>query len=525
MTCDAYVHGIRFLVTGLLAVTAPAIADPFSTTVTVNLDSVPASISPNIYGQYLEHVEQDENIIYPALWDDKSTASNADGLRLDVAAEIKQLGVPIIRWPGGCFADVYHWEDGIGPQDQRVAKKNLHWGGMEPNHFGTDEFLRLCKLTDTAPYINVNLGSGTLDEALRWLEYCNSSPTTPQGKRRAQNGHKQPYDVKYWGIGNETWGPWETGHTDADTYGTSLSLWARAMREADPTIKILGVGSEDGNNHDWDSTVLRRAGDEIDFLTVHMYGISDDRHPDDYQRFVFTPTYFENRLQRLVKRIDEITTRPIQISIDEWNIRHFENGKQNRKSPRTLQDALFAAGFFNAMIRQSPDVAMSNYVFLINGNATLLVKDEQVVWTPLAHVCNLYMQHMQGNKLETQVEGLTVTPPRPITGAPNREVPEDYPPAETPWVDAAAAQNPEGKTMIALVNRHPDEAALVELKDKTGRAFAVSDAWILTGDTAKAVNDFESPRNLEPRHLKLAGQASHFECPPMSVVLLECGQM
>src|SRR5690606_34662235 len=156
-------------------------------------------ISPHIYGQYLEHVEAHEETIYPSLWNAQHPAADAMGVRTDVTSEVRKLGVPIVRWPGGCFADVYHWEDAIGPQEQRKPKPNLHWKGMESNQFGTDEFLRWCELAGVEPYINVNLGSGTLDEALRWLEYCNGAADTPQGKRRAENGRVEPWGVKYWG--------------------------------------------------------------------------------------------------------------------------------------------------------------------------------------------------------------------------------------------------------------------------------------------------------------------------------------
>jgi alpha-N-arabinofuranosidase len=249
---QAFVCAAQFLLIGT------GVAATFNCTVTVSDTEPIGEIPPGIYGQYLEHVEAHENTIYPALWDDKSTHSNDMGIRTDVAAAVKSLGTSVVRWPGGCFADVYHWEDAIGPRALRQPKPNLHWGGMESNMFGTDEFLHWCRLAGVEPYINVNLGSGTLDEALRWLEYANGSPDTRQGHRRADNGTTEPYGVRYWGIGNETWGPWEMGHADADTYGTSLSLWAKAMRKQDPSIRILGVGSEEGNDRDWDCTGCRR---------------------------------------------------------------------------------------------------------------------------------------------------------------------------------------------------------------------------------------------------------------------------
>jgi len=498
-------------------------AAPFETTITVAIPTEAQEIPQGIYGQYLEHVQADEQTIYPSLWDSESPHADEMGVRLDVTSATRALNVPVVRWPGGCFADVYHWEDAIGPRAARRPKPNRHWGGIESNMFGTDEFLHWCRLAGVEPYINVNLGSGTLDEALRWLEYCNGDTSTPQGALRAANGHPAPYGVKYWGIGNETWGPWETGHTDAATYGTSLSLWAKAMRAKDSSIRIQGVGSEEGNDRAWDTTVLKKAATDIDLLTVHMYGISTTYDGSEYEAFVFTPDYLENRLRRMLETVDSIaTTRPINLSIDEWNIRHHFNGKQNRKSPRNLQDALFTAEFFNAMIRLSPRIEMANYVFLANGNGALLINDDQIVWTPLAHVFQQYRRWMTGAMLDTVVDGPATIPPLPITGTPGRKPPSDYKPAATPWINAAAAHRADGSITVAIVNRHPDDPGQVALDVPSG--YGIIQTWTLNHSDIYAKNTFAGPDKVKPTTTTENGKRRDWTVAPHSISLVLAGK-
>lgn len=510
------------LTVAILSIGAWAGADTFLTTVTLSKPEKTVKVSPLIYGQYLEHVEEHEDVIYPVIWDNQSSKSNSIGLRMDTIDAVKQLAPPIVRWPGGCFADVYHWEDAIGPHAKRQPKPNLHWGGTESNNFGTDEFLHFCQATGMEPYINVNLGSGTLDEALRWLEYCNGTTATAQGRRRAENGRVEPYNVTYWGIGNETWGPWEMGHTDANTYSTSLTLWSKAMKQQDPSIKTLGVGSEEGNDHDWDRTVLQNAGHAIDLFTIHMYGITTVDSPEQYLQLAFTADYFDDRLKRIAKMIDENTTNSVKISIDEWNIRHNENGQHNRKSPRTMQDALFSAGFLNAMIRQSEYVKMANYVFLINGNGTLLIRDGDVVWTPLAYLFQAYTRSMTGEIAEVSVNGPGVIPPRIQTAVPGRPVPDDYQPGERPWVDIAAVQNEAGGFIVSIVNRNPDHDAEIILRDNMGRPLEPKRLWKLAGETVLAQNDFNNLHAVTPLEKVLPAGNANYISPAGSVSLLWC---
>lgn len=499
------IGGIATAVFGLNLVAAPAESN-YSAIVTIDAGRGLGPISPHIYGQYLEHVQREDECIYPSIWDDTSPFADALGLRRDVMAAARELGVPVVRWPGGCFADVYHWRDGVGSQSRRPVRTNAHWGGEEPNHFGTDEFLRWCREVGSAAYINANLGTGTLEECLAWLDYCNAT------NRR----------VQFWGIGNETFGEWEAGHMDAATYARTLAQWAAAVRRADPQIQILGVGSMSANNPQWDRAVLRRAGNLIDLLTIHAYGYSTGA-PDEFLAIAFTPVYFEHRLRKILRVMDEFAAHrtnatPVRLALDEWNIRHYRDGQLNRRSPRTLQDAVFVAGVLNAMVRLSPRVAMANYVFLVNGNGVMLVNRDQIVRTPLFHVFQQYGRWMCGEALPATVVCPTTTPPPPQAHTPKHKPPADFRPVAQPWLDVAAARQADGTLSVALVNRHPDAAARTTLQ--LPRGYSAIKVWTLFDADVFAANTFAEPNRLRPEVKELTER--FWTCPPHSVSLILC---
>jgi alpha-N-arabinofuranosidase len=503
-----------------------AAADRFSASVAVDTSRALGRISSEIYGQYLEHVQVEEECIYPSIWDDKSRFADAIGLRKDVIAAAKDLSVPIIRWPGGCFADVYHWENGIGPRKLRPTLTNGHYKASKETHqFGTDEFLNWSEQLGSKRYINVNLGSGTLDEALRWLEYCNGGPETPQGKRRAANGRKEPYGVTHWGIGNETWGSWEVGHSDAPTYARNLATWAPEMKKQDPSIKILGVGSSEGADPKWDREVLQQAGEAIDYLTLHVYAHSTENAANEYDAVVFTPSYFDFRFRNMIQTLDAYkaatgSTRDIRVSVDEWNIRHYDGKKLLRREPRHMQDALFVSGVLNVMLRHSPRIGMANYVFLVNGHAPLLVNADQVVKTPLYHVFQQYGRWMKGTALAVDSRGPVRVPPDPLMGSHGMTVSKNYQPGEVPLLDSTAALQDDGTLVLALVNRHRSDTAEVALLLPDG--YAVRTAWTLRSGSPTDANTFDQPNLIAPVETKVDQPAATWNCAPASITLLAC---
>lgn len=509
----------------------PGWAPGYEARVTVDEKKVYGAIDPSIYGQYLEHVEERDECIYPSIWDNTSEKSDPMGLRNDVMEAAREMKVPVVRWPGGCFADVYHWENGIGPREKRPVLENKHWGGNESHQFGTDEFLTWSEKVGNQAYVNVNLGSGTLEEALRWLEYSNGGPETEQGKRRAANGRKEPYKVPFWGVGNETWGPWETGHTDAKTYAGMLAKWAEAMKKQDPSIKVLAVGSNAGSDPAWDKEVLGKAGHLIDYLTLHVYGSSVLGSPNNYESVVFAPDFMDFRIKRMLNTIDKSQAEfgfknDVKISIDEWNIRRFE-GKGGfhemlkRKAPRDVTDTLFVGGFLNAMIRNSPRVGMANYVFLVNGHAPLLVNESGVVKTPLFHLFKEYTETMTGTALQVAVESPGVTPKGMLLGGPGpTKLPKEYHSRDLPYLDVASAMRGDGTIVISLINRHEKDTAEVTLDLPEG--YRVSRVWTLGDDDKHAMNDFGNPDRVVPVVADVKDEVKTWSCKAGRVVLMTC---
>jgi len=492
-------------------------------------------VHPYIYGQYFEHLG---NCIYPSVWDAQSSHADASGVRLDVIEAVRELGVPVIRWPGGCYVDLYDWRDGVGPLKDRPTRVNWHWGGLESNQFGTDEFLQWCRKAGAEPYVNVNLGTGTLVESLRWIDYCNGSGETADAQWRRSNGHAEPYDVKLWGIGNETWGLWEAGQLGAGEYAHKLANWAQFYKKYDRSLQLLGVGSSYGDDPDWDREVIVQAGKYLDYLTFHLYGSSMDRESgEEFYPVVFTPVYFEKQLRKMVETIRATIVNhklelpgPIRISMDEWNIRHYEPDPDNlgsyrldRNSPRNLQDALFVAGIFNSMIRLGDSVGMANYVFLINGNGVLSVTEHTVIKTTLFHVFKQYAEWMTGQSVQVQVSSPSMRIPAPQVNGPamNERMQSLHEPSDEAYIDAVAVLREQGELNLAIVNRHKDDGAEAEITLPEG--YRVEQVWTLTHDQLYASNTEENLENVMPVIMNVTDrELRSWNVPAHAVVLIHC---
>ncbi|MGG1516664.1 alpha-L-arabinofuranosidase C-terminal domain-containing protein [Paenibacillus oryzisoli] len=502
----------------------------------VHMEDRLGEVSPYIYGQYFEHLG---NCIYPSVWDDQSPYADEAGNRLDVIEAVKELNAPVVRWPGGCYVDLYDWHDGVGPRSERPARVNWHWGGIESNKFGTDEFLQWCEKAGTEPYVNVNLGTGTLVEALRWVDYCNGTGETADAQWRIANGRQEPYNVKLWGIGNETWGDWEAGQLSAAEYAHKLANWAQFFKKYDPSLRLLGVGSHNGSDADWDRSVMVQAGKYLDYLTFHLYGCSMDRESGaEYYPIVFTPVYFEGQLRKMVEVIKAAAAakpneRPVQISMDEWNIRHYEPNPEdggyrlNRNSPRNLQDALFVAGVFNTMIRLSPVVGMANYVFLVNGNGVISVTDDRVIRTTLFHVFKQYAAWMTGQSVRVDLSSRMMRVPAPRINGPEltEKLKDVHEPSDAPFVDAVAVLQDNGDLNIALVNRHQTDAAELDLQLPDN--YRLANVWTLTHEDIYAANTAEQPDRIVPDvRIVESAEADRraITVPPHTVVLFNCNK-
>ncbi len=272
-------------------------------------------IQPRLYGSFLEHLGR---CIYGGIWEEGSALSDAQGYRRDVREAVREIGVTQLRYPGGNFVSNYHWRDGVGPREDRPVRRELAWGGVETNRFGTHEFIEYCAQVDAEPYMCVNLGTGTPEEAADWLEYCNSRRPTTIARQRAVNGHSRPFDARLWGLGNEMYGKWQIGQRTARDYALVARETAKAMRFVDPNVELVAVGHEDGPW--WNETVLAEAARYIDHIALHLYIGSDDTATALAQ-----PLLLEKLARQHAALADLVLTdlgldKRIGIAIDEWNV-------------------------------------------------------------------------------------------------------------------------------------------------------------------------------------------------------------
>lgn len=373
--------------------------------------------------------------------------------------------------------------------------------------------------------MNLNFGTGTLDEAIRWIDYCNGSDPTSEVQRRRANGHEKPYGVPFWGVGNEQWGDWEAGHMDARSYAAQLRNWTQFFRKLDPASRFIGIGSPAARDPEWDLTVVREAGHLIDFLTLHIYGYNVIGDANDYYPTVTFPVYVEERIRQMAGVIatamhDLDRDEPIRISIDEWNIRHLVSGPDDdpptlrRLSPRTLQDAIAVAGVFHAMLRNTPAVGMANYVFLLNGNGVLLVEPEGIVKTPLYHLFHLYRQHLLPIMLDSAVTSGS------FTTSVRQDKPGQSAVRDVPYVDAIATTDQSGSELaVAIINRHRSETASVTIVPRNATCAPHATLHTLHHADPSASNDLHHPDVVQPSEVLIAWDGT-VEVPPHSVSLL-----
>lgn len=374
-----------------------------------------AKISKNIYGHFSEHLGR---CIYQGLYvGEDSPIPNVKGMRTDVVQALKKIGVPVLRWPGGCFADEYHWEDGIGPKETRKRMVNTNWGGVvEDNSFGTHEFLELCSQIGCEPYINANVGSGTVREMAEWVEYLNSEGDSTVVKKRWANGRKDPWGVKFWGVGNENWGC--GGNMRPEYYADEFRRYQTYCRNyGDNKLCRIACGPN-VDDYNWTAVMMERAGEYMDALTLHYYtvpgpwrdkGSATEFNEEDYARTL-----------RLALRMEELVSNHLQIMnrydpkhrvgliVDEWgtwfNVEPGTNPgflyQQN-----TMRDAQVAALTLNIFNAHADRIVMANLAQTVNVlQSVILTEGDKMVLTPTYHVFDLYKAHQEGTLVPVHVD-------------------------------------------------------------------------------------------------------------------------
>ena len=475
------------------------------------------SVDRRIFGGFIEHLGR---CIYGGVFEEGSSLSDAHGFRRDVLEVARALRMPILRWPGGNFVSGYHWIDGVGPVEQRPRRLNLSWHAEESNRFGTDEFMEYCRLLGTEPYLCVNMGTGTMDEAQAWVEYCNGTGDTYWANLRRRYGHEEPYHVKYWGLGNEMYGVWQIGALSAEDYAKKAIQFAKVMKWTDPSIQLVSCG-ENGWN-DWDRIVLARLAPFVDYHSIHIYTGSND-----YYSNVFMPHQAERSLNTCQSFIDDVRYRqgidhPIYVAYDEWNVwfreREAESGLEERY---TLADALEIATYLNIFIRHCQTVHIANLAQLVNVIAPIFTNHEGLFLQSIYHPLRLYAEHVQEIALDISVDSDTHELKE------EKEIPywsyhvADLGPFKL--LDATATCDANGhELMVAVVNRDPERAitTTVELID-TAATSSIT-AYEVNGSDPGVSNSFEQPRSVDVRESRkdVSGDRFEYTFPAHTVTVL-----
>ncbi len=451
-----------------------------------------STIAPTIYGHFAEHLGR---CIYEGIWvGPRSRIANQCGIRLDVVAALSELRVPILRWPGGCFADAYHWRDGIGPVSDRKQTVNIWWHQSESNSFGTDEFVQLCRSVNCEPYICVNVGSGTPQEAMEWLEYCNYGGESTLSLLRKRNGFTEPHGVKYWGVGNENWGC--GGRFDGADYAKTFTRFAGYMRAADPGIQIVACGH--GPSPAWSHDFLQAMphADLIDHIAIHRYFSrgAGEQFSDSEYRALFGDLH---AMERDIRAMDQLLgyfypDKSVGLAIDEWGVWHPEARVENGlEQPNTLRDAVFAGACLNLFNRYAHRVSMANIAQTINVLQCLAVTSGgKMILTPTYHVFDMMRPHMNARLLTDEISCETYeTHP---TGFRNK--------VSTSHISSSASISGK-KVFLSIANQTPD----TEIETRIVLRDAVISnvvGRILYDEKANATNSFTEPKRVVPRKIK-----------------------
>lgn len=499
------------------------------TEVSVHIPDTTVLIDPMIYGQMLENVN--DSAIYGGVADRQGNA------RQYLLPFLQDLQIPVMRWPGGTVVYEYDWKSGIGPKEKRPTEPNVAWGGIENYQFGTDEFLQWCKQIGTTPYINLNMSlhpdhPGTVTDALEWMEYVNGKTNTEYGHLRAQNGHSEPYGVKYWGVGNENYLDNRAGRvkeTD-EQYALRLKQWGTTIKQHYPELQLLGIG----RSHRWNQRVLDSCGQLIDFLTQHYYVTSrvKDGKIEKASSTLFAPAKMEAHIAMLGKQLDSMnrqlgrSDRPIRLSVDEWNNRHSVNDgdrfKFTRQSPRRQFDVAVAAGMLNAFIRQSPHVGMANYIFPVNAHGLIrTVGNADAYRTPVYYVFQYYRTHLTGRQLVLSMQGPSIAASsiQPTIDGDSGEV--AFMADSLLYVDGAAVLTANKTIRLSLINRSSDKAQKVAVQVPVG--YKSKSVWMLSHTDINTANHETQRDAVKPTNKSIKAKQGKvtLEIPPCGLYVLE----
>ncbi len=491
------------------------------TQVTINADLGKEIISKHIYGHFSEHLGR---CIYGGLYvGEKNTAiPNKNGVRLDVVEALKKLKIPNLRWPGGCFADTYHWKDGIGEKEKRPSMLNIWWGGTtEDNSFGTHDFLDMCELIGAEPYLAGNVGSGTVQELIDWTRYVNTEKGNPMASLRKQNGREKPWNVKFWGVGNEAWGC--GGNMKPEYYANIYRQNATFMTDWSNTGKMFRIASgANSSDYNWTEVLMRDIPHNmLEGVALHHYSVIDWNKKGSATDFSFDQ-YFTTMQRALM--MEELITKHatimdkydpekrIALVVDEWggwyDVESGTNGaflyQQN-----TMRDAILAGATLNIFHKHCDRVRVANLAQIVNVlQSVILTKEEKIILTPTYHVMEMYNVHQDATMLPLYIQDI------PTFRNGNDKLSA---------VSISASKDKKGAMHISLVNIDPTKAQSFSINIRGIKTNSVT-GRILTSDKVQDYNSFETPNKIKPAVFSgavLKNDVLNVTLPPISVVVLE----
>jgi len=487
--------------------------------VTVSADKPGAVICPEIYGQFAEHLGHG---IYGGIWvGEDSKIPNVRGIRSDVVAALKNLKVPVVRWPGGCFADEYHWKDGVGPRCDRPSIINTNWGSVvEDNSFGTHEFMDFCEQIGAQPYICGNLGSGTVAEMSQWVEYMTSDAQSPMANLRRANGRDKPWKVKFFAVGNESWGC--GGTMTPEYYCDNFRRYNSFLKNYGDNKLVRIACGPGGGDYNWTKVCMEKIGGAMDAVSLHQYtiptgdwgrkGAATGFDESEWFSTLKNTIYMEELVSENCKIMDAADSQKrVGLYVDEWGTWYDPEPGTNGGfliQQNSLRDAIVAALNFNIFHAHSDRVRMTNIAQMVNVLQCMIMTDgDKMCLTPTYHVFEMYKVHQGATYLPVAVKG-----------------PEyDFGDRSIPAISATASRAGDGAVHVDLVNADPNAAHEVECDLSGMNAKSVS-GRILTADKMDAHNTFDNPDAVKPAAFagaKIEGGRLIVKMPPKSIVALE----
>lgn len=474
------------------------------------------TIDRRLFGGFLEHLGR---AVYGGVFEPNNSLSDSSGLRKDVLTALQELNMSCVRYPGGNFVSGYHWQDGVGPIDKRKPALDLAWKSLEPNTFGTDEFIALCRKMNWSPMFTVNLGTGTPEEAKNWVEYCNAT-AGPFANLRKENGNEEPFKVPLWFLGNEMDAPWQLGHLPADAYAVKAEQTARMMKVIDPSIEVVIAGSclpSMPTYMEWDQIVLEYAGEVVDYIGFHNYVKNFEKGTSDYLSF-------SKALDTQIQDMESVCrfvqskfkrTRPVYLCLDEWNVWYRNQNKDGNwligqpllEEEYDFEDALIVAEFLISFLRHADILKIANIAQIVNVLAPVMTNKEGIYRQTIFWPFEMISKIAHGKALQDIFTGPTYLSSN----------------GEVDIIDRVVVL--DGNSLSAIIiNKDETEIIVVRLMLGDLTLKNVLEAQVLESSDTKMKNSFENPDAVTPKsfvaYTIISEKEIEISCPPLSLVTI-----